>query len=302
MAAVAALVATSGGRMSATGVRELRLRRVWERAHGLLAAMASWRVVTFLLERKAWAEISCLAVGRAREREVVLSEGEACSALLLACGGLGIVGGLASGSPVGSVALAGLGVIGVRVLASANERRHAHELSESMPGIFRTLAIALGSGQTLTQAIDYVGSHERGPAAREFARTSLRLRCGIPAEEALSLLCEELEAPGVGLLVTALLISQRTGSPLRDLFQRSAALVERQGEFERTLSVKTAQVRLSVRIVCLLPVLMIALLSLISQDFQAGLASLAGTLSVALALAMDAAALLIIRRLLKGVL
>ena len=47
--------------------------------------------------------------------------------------------------------------------------------------------------------------------------------------------------------------SHRTGSPLRDLLARSAALVERQGEFERELEVKTAQVRLSARIVCSLP-------------------------------------------------
>ena len=112
----------------------------------------------------------------------------------------------------------------------------------------------------------------------------------------------ELDAPGVGLLVCALTISQRTGSPLRGLFQRSAQLVERQQEFERTLSVRTAQVRLSVRVVCLLPLLMVGLLSLISVDFQRGLSTTAGTLCVVVALGLDAVALLIIRRLMRGVL
>ena len=84
--------------------------------------------------------------------------------------------------------------------------------------------------------------------------------------------------PGIGLLVTALVIAQRTGSPLRGLFQSSAQLVERQGEYERMLAVKTAQVRLSVRIVCLLPVLLVCVLSLISPDFQHGLATVPGTM------------------------
>lgn len=171
-----------------------------------------------------------------------------------------------------------------------------------MPGVFRTLAVALASGQTLSQAIEYVGSHGHGPAAEGFARTSLRMRCGTSAEEALALMAGELDAPGVGLLVCALTISQRTGSPLRGLFQRSAQLVERQQEFERTLSVRTAQVRLSVRVVCLLPLLMVGLLSLISVDFQRGLATTAGTLCVVVALGLDAVALLIIRRLMRGVL
>lgn len=298
----AGLALTAGGASLPPGVREVRLRRAWERLRRLLATLATRPVVGLALGRRPWRNLAealrAWLAGQGRE----LSLDEAASGLVLACGLTVLMGGVLSRSVVGAIATLGLCVLGARLLDSSRERRRSRELSESMPGIFRTLAIALGSGQTLTQAIDYVGTHERGPAGGEFARTSLRLRCGVAVEEALSLLADELEAPGMGLLVTALLISQRTGSPLRDLFQRSARLVERQGEFERSLSVKTAQVRLSVRIVCLLPVLMIALLSLISPDFQAGLASPVGTLSVALALAMDAAALLIIRRLMKGVL
>ena len=85
------------------------------------------------------------------------------------------------------------------------------------------------------------------PSAEPFGRLSLRLRCGLGTEEALGLLAGELEAPGVELLATALVVSHRTGSPLRELLTRSARLVERQGEFQRLLAVKTAQVRLSVR-------------------------------------------------------
>ena len=79
-------------------------------------------------------------------------------------------------------------------------------------------------------------------------------------------------------------------------------LAERQGEFERLLSVKTAQVRLSVRIVCLLPAAMLLILALVSPDFQQGLLTPAGVGCVTLAVALDLAALLIIRRMVRGVL
>lgn len=114
-------------------------------------------------------------------------------------------------------------------------------------------------------------------------------------------LSRELDAPGVGLLVTALAIAQRTGSPLRSLFQNSARLVERQGEYERLLAVKTAQVRLSVRIVCLLPLVLVCLLSLISVDYQNGLSTPAGAVSLLVAACMDGCALIVIRRLMRGV-
>ena len=81
----------------------------------------------------------------------------------------------------------------------------------------------------------------------------------------------------------------------------SARLAERQGEFERLLAVKTAQVRLSVKIVCLLPAVMVCLLAVISPDFQSGLLTPAGMGCLFLASVLDALALAIIRRLVRSV-
>ena len=78
--------------------------------------------------------------------------------------------------------------------------------------------------------------------------------------------------------------------------------MEQQGELRRELSAKTAQVRLSVQVVCTLPVAIVSLLAFISPDFRAGMATEAGTLSLLLAGALDAVAILIIRRLAEGVL
>lgn len=212
---------------------------------------------------------------------------------------------LASGALLASVAAGvavGVGLVALVIVRDARERdRVGRQMAASMPGIYRTLSMAMGSGQTLPQAVEYVGHHEQGPAAAVFTRMALRLRCGMGTEEAVERLSGELAVPGSDLLATALVISHRTGSPLRDLLMRSALLVERQGEFERLLAVKTAQVRLSVRIVCLLPVVMVGLLALISPDFQEGLLTVSGISSVVLALMLDGVALLIIRRLVTGV-
>ena len=237
-------------------------------------------------------------------REALSVEGTSdVLALALVCwAGLALAATLALGSAVAGLAAWALLIAGLPLRDAAAARKRSEELTAQMPGVLRTLSMALGSGETLAQAIAYVGAHEKGPAGEAFLRASLRLRCGIPAAEALEGLAQELDAPGVGLLVTALVISQRTGSPLKALLESSAALVERQGEFERLLMVKTAQVRLSVRVVCLLPAIMVALLSLISPDFQKGLASAPGMASLACAAVMDGAALLIIRHLMRGVL
>lgn len=243
-------------------------------------------------------ELAELASGRGLEA----SPGGCLAALACGLAALSVVMGLLLASPVAALACAAALVAALVARDAARVQRERREVATAMPGIYRTLSVALASGQTLAQAVSYVGAHERGPAARVFARMSLRLRCGVSTERAVDLLASELGAPGADLLATALVISHRTGSPLRDLLGRSAALAERQGEFERMLGVKTAQVRLSVRVVCLLPVVMICVLALISPDFQAGLLTPVGMGSVALAVVLDGVALLLIRRLMRGVL
>lgn len=278
--------------------------------------------VARLVTRRALAVLRALS--RTRLVDWVLSTGpgsaaarEMCSAPLAR--GLGVAPDAAAAALVAGVllssALAGLLfltplasiVVGATLCAlvaardAAGKRRRRRETLAEMPGIYRTLSVAMASGQTLAQAVEYVGAHERGPAAEVFARMSLRLRCGVSTEDAVALLAGELDVPGSQLLAAALVISHRTGSPLRDLLLRSARLAERQGEFERMLVVRTAQVRLSVRIVCLLPVVMVGTLTLVSPDFQQGLLTPAGMGCVAVAMGLDGVALALIRRIMRGV-
>lgn len=273
-------------------------RRALRLLRRLGASGASARVLGTRAGRALAEEVS----GKARERGLEFGPGEAVAAV-----GCAIVlamllsAVLLASVPAGIVT--GVALVALIVARDASARqRMRREASLEMPGIYRTLSVAMASGQTLAQAVHYVGSHGSGPASGVFARMSLRLRCGVSTEEAVGHLASELAAPGVELLATALVISHRTGSPLRELLLRSARLAERQGEFERLLSVKTAQVRLSVRIVCLLPVVMVGVLTLVSPDFQEGLLTPAGLGCVVLALALDGTALLIIRRMLRGVL
>lgn len=297
----AALVLTGGSEplRVLTAGRAVRLvlaatRRLERAGHG--------RVTVALLglqDVRALARTAARAVARSG---IELSEGAALVALLAAMLVATFGTSLLMGSLVAGVAAA-LGLLGLALARGRARRRQLRdEVLAAMPGIYRTLSVALGSGQTLSQAVSYVGAHERGPAAEVFGRMSLRLRCGMGIEEAVGLLAQELGAPGTELLAAALVISHRTGSPLRDLLMRSASLAERQGEFERLLGVKTAQVRLSVKIVCLLPALMLCLLAFISPDFQAGLLTPVGLGCVALAALLDGMALLLIRRMVREVL
>lgn len=201
------------------------------------------------------------------------------------------------GIGIGALIAAG----GCIAFARMIERRKTQDLSREMPDVFRSLAVALGSGRTLSQAIEYVGTHEQGRIGSEFAKAALSLHCGGSTAHALEQLETELDVPGIELLATTLSISQRTGSPLRDLLLSSAELAESTVELERSLRTKTAQARLSVRIVCIMPILMVLVLSTLSQEFRAGISTIPGMTCLVLSVLLDAIALFIVRRLMKGV-
>lgn len=301
LSAGAAAMLLLDGELPGVGVASPLWRTMRPRALALLSRLGCSSLAHGALLLPGWARAARSARVAAARAGIALDEGQSGSAILVGVLLLGLLSGVLLASAVAGVAAVAGATLALCAWELQSRSARQRELAQEMPAVFRTLSVAMGSGQTLAQAVEYVGSHERGPAAEAFGRLSLRLRCGLGAEEALGRLSEELDAPGVELLATALVVSHRTGSPLRELLVRSARLVERQGEFQRLLSVKTAQVRLSVRIVCALPAVLVILLALISPDFQRGLLTPGGVASVVIALGLDAVALLIIRRLMRGV-
>ena len=184
---------------------------------------------------------------------------------------------------------------------SASRRGHAEEkrVESAMPEAFTALSMSLGSGHSLAQGMRFVGSHADEPIKTEFLQVSYAVTCGIPATEALDDMLGRVHAPGLDLVALALKVSQRTGAPLKDLLSEAASMVGERMELRRRLDVKTSQARMSARMVAAMPMAMIALLSLLSSDFRAGLTTVTGAVSIAVALTLNAAAWAIIRRIMR---
>lgn len=172
-------------------------------------------------------------------------------------------------------------------------------VEETMPEAFGALAISLGSGLSLAQAIRYVGGHAEEPIHSEFLRASSEMSCGVPPVEALDGLVERLNAPGLELVALALKVSRKTGAPLSNLLAEAAQMAEERVELARRLDVKTSQARMSARLVSCMPLGMIAFLSLLSGDFRAGVVTVAGASSIAAALVLNLIAAGIIHRIMQ---
>lgn len=189
----------------------------------------------------------------------------------------------------------------IYLFVSSHIKRDEKQAIDAIPGLFRSIASALASGKTLMQAIEYVGIHRDDIIGEAFARSSLLIQCGIPIHAALKSITDKITAPGISMLVVALEISQRTGAPLEKLFQNCAAIAEKRSETEQMLVAKTAQARMSMRMVCILPLVLVCILICISPDFRSGICSPVGFVCICLALCLDIAALFIMNKIMKGV-
>lgn len=178
-------------------------------------------------------------------------------------------------------------------------RARQTRIEASMPEAFGALAISLGSGLSLAQAMRYVGGHSDEPIRTEFLRVSSAISCGVPTGEALDELIERLRAPGLELVALALKVSRITGAPLSGLLAEAAQMAGERIELARRLDVKTSQARMSARMVACMPVGMVGFLTLFSGDFRAGVAMAPGMFSIVLALMLNAIAWAIIRRIMR---
>ena len=219
--------------------------------------------------------------------------------LLLSSGVCCVLLTMVSLSPLGFA----LGLVAPFAVGAARDgfesRREQHDAEEAMPEAFTALSMSLASGHSLAQGMRFVGAHAQEPVHTEFLRVAAAIDCGISATDALDDLLVRIDAPGLSLVTLALKVSQRTGAPLADLLSEASSMVGERIELKRRLDVKTSQARMSAHMVAAMPTGMCAVLALLSADFRRGLATPAGAGAVVLGLALNAVALVVIRRIMR---
>lgn len=291
-AAAAAWVAlgTLGGRTPTPDALRLRLLR-------RLRAFGTSPVGQALCRQSFWARLRTTLEAKG----LVLEEPVLAGLVLVAMGAGCLLCAFVTGTPLGVLFGLVMEVVGLVAWVSSEERGRQRARAHEIPDVLRSLASGMGAGQTLSQAIAYVGNRGSGDVARAFRHAAMEIHCGVAADRALAQAMESIDEPGIDLAAVALTVSQRTGAPLDDLLSRSAALVEEQHGLALLLKTKTAQVRLSAAVVMGLPVVIVTLLMLISPDFRAGIATPVGLGCVIIAAGLDGLALMTMAKIMAKV-
>ncbi len=184
---------------------------------------------------------------------------------------------------------------GKAVVSNRERRRRVEDL---LPDALRALGVFYSSGLGFLQALEQVAMETPDPLGKMFGEVVAGMKAGKTLPEALISLSDSGHG-SLAFLSVALEIQQRTGGALQPILDNVATSVSESLELRRSLEVKTAQARMSARIVSVMPVAMFGAIALMSPSAVAGFfSSPVGLMLFIVACAMEVSGILIIRRIL----
>lgn len=240
------------------------------------------------------------AAGLAAARGYVTSPAALGSVALLLALAVAVVVSLVSASATCGVAVAAcVAALACAWVRSEGDKRYS-AVREAVPDALRSMGVCFQGGYTLVQTLEQVASEMKGPLRDAFSHAARLLQTGSSTESALASLREQSSVPELAFVSVALDVQHQAGGSMGRVLDSAREMVEEELDLVRSLRVQTAQAKLSARVVSVMPFVLIAVFSLVSEDFLAPFfASAMGLCLLAFAVAMQAGGILIVRRMLK---
>lgn len=258
------------------------------------------RVSELLLRVSAIAAVCDQGVAQLRGRHIETDVEALLSAVLLAgLAGIGVCW-LISGSLICGIAVVAAVVASVAAwLGSSGDRRRAR-MREDLPEALRCMAAGFQSGLPLARCMEQVSQEISGPLGDSFLRSANAVHAGCSVSEALQCLNEEASLPELEFVSVAMDVQHQTGGSMTQTLGFALTLVEDRISLARQMEVQTAQARLSARIVSAMPFVLVALFSLVSEDFLGPFfESAAGIALLFVACLLEIGGILLVRRILR---
>lgn len=233
------------------------------------------------------------------DRGIRLSGEEALSSLFGACVLSALIAGAIARSPVAALAVSAL----LAVLAASRVRSRAEKrceaLRDAVPDALHAMSACFQAGFSLLQTFRQLANETKGPLGKRFLSAANRLETGQSASSAINEIRRGDASSEIAFIAVALDVQHEAGGSMRQVLDAARDTVEGECELRRSLKVQTAQARLSARVVTAMPFLLVALFSLISDGFlEPFFTSIAGMGLLALAISMETAGVLAVRRML----
>ena len=195
--------------------------------------------------------------------------------IVLASIGVGLGSGLACFFTVrmpqfAAAAVVAGGAIPYIVLRVKRGRR-LKGFNAALPDAIDLMARSLLAGHSMGSSIELVAEQSPEPLAFEFVQVYQQQRLGLQFRDALLQMGNRVPSRDLQFLITAILVQKETGGDLTEILTRASYVIRERVRIEGEVRTHTAQGRLTGAILALLPVVLLALISLITPGYSSAL-------------------------------
>jgi tight adherence protein B len=215
------------------------------------------------------------------------------------CAGLGVGTYLFGGHLIPVAFGVGAGALPLAYLRFKRQRR-LKAFNQQLPHVLDLIKSSLEAGHSLLRALQVVVSEFGDPISGELRIVTEQARIGLPLQRALENMTERIPDEDLGLLTVAVTVQSEVGSSLAQIVGRLSELVRVRQRLQLQIHAMTSQSRLSGIIVGLLPVIVLAMFSLIRPGYFTEIVrDPVGMMILKAAFVLDVIAICSIRYLLK---
>ncbi len=173
-----------------------------------------------------------------------------------------IVGSTLLGVGVGAV----LAVSPVMILLTQRKRRFT-AFDRQLPDALTMMKNSLQAGYTLNKAMQVIAEEMEAPVGEEFSDTVEEMRLGLPLAQAMNNLRRRVENNNLDIFITAVLIQFEVGGSLTELLENVSETIRERFRMEGEVKSLTAEGRISGIVVGVLPIALVAIISVMQPDY-----------------------------------
>src|SRR5215211_4194895 len=178
-----------------------------------------------------------------------------------------LIGWIFRGSLVGLLA----GFIGFMLpimLLRSKQRKRISMFRDQLPDAIDMLVSAMKAGYSFQAAMKFIGEEVRDPLGPEFSRFYEEQRLGLEVRTALLALQARVDSLDLKMFVTAVLIQRETGGNLSEVLGNIGTLMRERATHTGNTETRTAESKMSARILSALPLVVFVLINLINRNFM----------------------------------
>ena len=176
--------------------------------------------------------------------------------------------------------------------------RQARKFNDQLADMLTMVANSLRAGFGLLQGLELAAEQSQPPMSTELHHLLRDTRMGASIETALESMGERVGSYDLDVIITAILIQRSVGSNLSEVLEKVAHTIRERARIQGEINTLTAQKKLSGLVIGLMPPAVVLMMLAVNFEYMSMLfTDPLGRFLLVLAIALDIAGILIIKRI-----